>query len=300
MNFDITPVLGLQYSCMKRIGLALGSGAAKGLAHIGVLKELRAIGISPEIIAGTSIGALIGGWYAASGSTDAIEQVSRQMSWRELLGLRDISPRRVGAFFNLSRFAEWLRKETKDPLIEDLQIRFAAVAADIRTGERVVLTSGRLVDAILASIAVPMFFPPVERDGRLLVDGGLVEPVPLETCRQLGAELVIGVDLSSDVVTEAGKTISSHGFWKPWQFFNIFYNAISVMEHQLVMLQRRPEDIVLTPRVGHIAPMDFRRVDEGIRAGIEEVRAWKHEILKRAGIPHEVGLLEQVFGWKER
>jgi NTE family protein len=283
---------------MKRIGVALGGGAAKGFAHIGVLKELRAIGIAPPIVAGTSIGALVGGWYAALGSTDGIERAARETPWRELLGLRDIAPRRVGAFFHLSRFAAWLRKETNDPMIEDLPIRFAAVATDIRTGERVVLKTGRLVDAILASIAVPMFLPPVEHDGRLLVDGGLVEPVPFETARQLGAELVIGVDLSSDVLIEAGRKISLRGFWKPWQLFNIFYNATSVMERQLVELQRNPDDIVLTPRVGHISPMDFRRADEGIRAGIEEVRAWKHEILKRAEIPHEVGVLEQMFGLK--
>lgn len=285
---------------MKKVGLALGGGAAKGLAHIGVLKELEAIEVPIAVIAGTSIGALVGGWYAATGSTGEIERVARAMTWRELVGPRDISPRRVRAFFSLSRFADWLRKETGDPAIEDLKIRFAAVATDIRTAERVVLKTGKLVDAILASIAVPMFFPPVERDGRLLVDGGLVEPVPFATCRELGAELVIGVDLSSDVVAEAGKAISARGFWKPWQLFNIFYNATSVMEHQVVMLQRRPEDIVLTPRVGHILPTDFRRAPEAIRAGEEEVRAWKHEILKRAEIPHEVGLLEQLLGVKEQ
>lgn len=288
----------LSLNCMKQVGLALGGGAAKGLAHIGVLKELAALDVPIVAIAGTSIGALVGGWYAARGSADEIERAVRETPWQELLGLRDISPRRAGAFFSLSRFAAWLRKETEDPAIEDLPIRFAAVATDIRTGERVVLQTGKLVDAILASIAVPMFFPPVERDGRFLVDGGLVEPVPFQTARELGAELVIGVDLSSDVLAEAGKKISLSGFWKPWQLFNIFYNATSVMEHQLVALQRRPGDIVLTPRVGHISSMDFRRADEGIRAGIEEVRAWKHEILKRAEIPHEVGLLEQVFGLK--
>lgn len=283
---------------MKQLGLALGGGAAKGLAHIGVLKALAAIGVPPVIIAGTSIGALIGGWYAAAGSADVIERAAREMAWQDLLGLRDISPRRVRGLFNPARFREWLRKVTHDPLIEDLPMRFAAVAADIRTGERVVLKTGKLVDAILASISVPMFFPPIECDGHLLVDGGLVEPVPFETARELGAELVIGVDLSSDVVAEAGKTISARGFWKPWQFFNIFYNATSVMEHQIVRLQRRPEDIVLTPRVGHISPMDFHRVDDGIRAGVEEVRAWKHEILKRAEVPHKVGLWESVFGMK--
>jgi NTE family protein len=156
------------------------------------------------------------------------------------------------------------------------------------------------VDAVLASIAVPMVFPPQELDGKLLVDGGLVEPVPLITCRELGAELVIGVDLSADVVFEAGKKIAERGFWKPWQLLNILYNAHSILEHQLVLMQRRPEDIVLTPRVAHILPMDFNRREEGIRAGIEEVRAWKHEILKRAEIPHEVGLLEKVFGMKEK
>ncbi len=284
---------------MKKIGLALGAGAARGLAHIGVLKELNAMGIFPQIIAGTSIGALIGGWYAAVGSIEEIEIEARKKTLQEILGLRDISPRKVGAFFNTARLTEWLRKVTKDPLIEDLKISFAAVATDILSGEKVVLKSGKLVDAILASIAVPIFFPPVEKDGRILVDGGLVEPVPLETCRKLGAEFVIGVDLSSDVISEAGRTIAAKGFWKPWQLFNVLDNALSVIEHQLVIMQRSSEDIILTPKVGHIAPTDFSKVEAGIKVGIEEVQAWKHEILRKAGITHKEGLFEKIFGFKE-
>jgi NTE family protein len=136
----------------------------------------------------------------------------------------------------------------------------------------------------------------VERDGRLLVDGGLVEPVPFKTAKELGAELVIGVNLSADVIFEIGKHIKEQRRWKPWQVFLVLDDALSVIEHQLAMEQKDKDDIMLTPRIGHISTIDFHKVDEGIQAGIEEVSAWRHEILKRAEIPHKIGLFERFFG----
>lgn len=281
------------------VGLALGGGAAKGYAHIGVIQELERMGAPIDVIAGTSIGALIGGWYAVNRDIRRVEESVRLVEIGDILGIKRVSPVRSGALFDTRRLEEWLDSKIGRVKIEELEMPFAAVASNIRTGERKVLSEGLLVKAIMASIAVPGVFPPVLWEGELLVDGGLVEPVPLAACRELGATAVLGVDLSSDVVVETGRIIAEKGFWRPWQFFNLLYNVISIMEHQLVESQRKSGDIILRPKASHIMPMQFSRIDEGIEAGREEVRIWEKELAARLDIPREKGFLEELFGFIE-
>ena len=178
----------------KKIGLALGGGAAKGLAHIGVIKALENAGINIDFIAGTSMGALVGGYYAATKDITGLETIILDIKKRDIFSLRDIIKKRDGALFRGEPIAERLKKELGDMKIENCQIPFIAVTTNIKNGDEARLNSGNLVDAIRASIAIPLIFSPVEIDGKLLMDGGLVNPVPVSACRALGADVVIAVN----------------------------------------------------------------------------------------------------------
>lgn len=176
-----------------RIGIALGGGAARGWAHIGILSALEARGIRPEIVCGTSIGALVGGIYAA-GKLPELEAWVGSLTRRDVISLVDLTTV-GGGMIGGRKLLELYREHIGEPRIEDLSVRFAAVATDLETGAEVWLRQGPLHEAIRASISIPGIFTPVPRDGRWLVDGALVNPVPVSVCRALGAEVVIAVDL---------------------------------------------------------------------------------------------------------
>lgn len=179
----------------QKLGLALGSGAARGLAHIGVLQALAEAGWAPSVVAGTSAGALVGGLFAA-GKLAEFEAVVRGLDWKQAARFfLEVSFPRSGLIEG-TKITEFLAKLAGRRRIQDLPVVFAAVAADISSGREVLLGEGDLVAAIRASIAVPGIFTPVKRRDDLLVDGGLVNPVPVNVCRVLGAEYVIAVDLN--------------------------------------------------------------------------------------------------------
>ena len=182
---------------VRRIGLALGGGAARGFAHIGVIRTLVAKGFKPDIIAGTSIGAVVGGCYAA-GKLDEFEEWARSLTRRGVLGYLDVSLGGSGLISG-GRLAEQLTEAVGDVTIEDLPLRFAAIATEIGTGHEIWLTRGRLADALRASYALPGIFPPVQVGERWLVDGALVNPVPVSAARALGARLVIAVNVNTDL-----------------------------------------------------------------------------------------------------
>src|SRR4051812_15813133 len=179
------------------IALALGGGGARGFAHIGVIRCLLEHGIEPDIIVGTSIGAIVGGCQA-SGRLDIIEDWARGLTRRGILGYLDISLT-GGGLIGGGKLAARLEEKFGDTSIESLPVRFATIATEVGTGHEIWLTRGRMVDAIRASYALPGIFPPVFLDGRWLVDGALVNPVPVSAARVLGARLVIAVNLNSDV-----------------------------------------------------------------------------------------------------
>ena len=190
------------------IGLALGGGAARGFAHIGIVRTLIAHGIIPNVIVGTSIGAVVGGAYAA-GHLDTLEEWARGLQPRNVLGYLDIRLNGSGLIGG-DKLAAHLEAAIGQTLIEDLPLKFATVATEIRTGHEIWLTHGRMVDAMRASYALPGIFAPVLAGDRWLVDGALVNPVPVSAARAMGAEIVIAANLSSDVFTHA-TTIYSHG-----------------------------------------------------------------------------------------
>jgi NTE family protein len=184
-----------------KIGLALGAGAARGWSHIGVLRELAAHGITPDVVAGTSIGAVVGACYAA-GKLDAIETFARSLTKRRVFTLMDLSFS-GGSLITGDRLRAALAKELGEIRIEDLPIAFAAVATEVGTGHEVWLKRGDLTTAVRASYALPGIFEPVRIGDRWLFDGALVNPIPITVCRALGADFVIAVNVTADTMYRA-------------------------------------------------------------------------------------------------
>src|SRR3954466_10826381 len=190
------------------IGLALGGGAARGFAHIGIVRTLVAHGIVPNVVVGTSIGAVVGGSYAA-GQLDRLEQWARSLQPRNIFAYLDIQLNGSGLIGG-GKLAAQLDAAVGQTLIEELPLKFATVATEVRTGHEIWLTHGRMVDAMRASYALPGIFSPVLVGDRWLVDGALVNPVPVSAARALGAEIVIAANVSSDVFAH-GTTVYAHG-----------------------------------------------------------------------------------------
>ena len=180
-----------------KIGLALGGGAARGWAHIGVIKALVEAGVKPDIIVGTSIGAVVGACHAA-GHMDALEDFARRLTRRRIFGYLDFNFAGTG-LINGQRLCERLEHQLGNISIEELDPRFTAVATEIGTGHEIWLSRGRVVDAVRASYALPGVFRPVKINGRWLFDGALVNPIPVSVCRAHGARYVIAVNLNFDV-----------------------------------------------------------------------------------------------------
>ncbi len=184
-----------------RIGIALGSGSARGLAHFGVIRALVEVGIKVDIIAGTSIGALIGAIYAA-GKLDELETTFQAFDWKKTVSFFDVVFPKSG-LIDGAKVSELVRTHIHTHTIEKLPKFFAAVATDILSGEEVIIRTGDVIEAVRASISVPGIFTPVRSNGRTLVDGGLTNPVPVSVARSMGADIVIAVDLNHDII--AGK-----------------------------------------------------------------------------------------------
>jgi len=283
------------------IGLALGGGAARGFAHIGIVRTLVAHGIIPNVVVGTSIGAVVGGAYAA-GHLDTLEEWARGLQRRNILGYLDIRLNGSGLIGG-DKLAAQLEAAIGPILIEELPLKFASVATEVRTGHEIWLTHGRMVDAIRASYALPGIFSPVLVGDRWLVDGAPVNPVPVSAARAFGAEIVIAANLSSDIFTHS-TTIYSHGpsadvpeaaiepappkrgFGKLFsaertvkrEFFggggrpgisSVMVDAFNIMQDRITRarLAGDPPDLLISPRVGEIGWFDFHCADDLIAYG---------------------------------
>lgn len=185
-----------------RIGLALGGGAARGWAHIGVLEVLHEAGIVPDVIAGTSVGAIAGGWYSA-GMLEDLKHFALGLTPRRVFSLLDLTLLSSGLIAG-HKIDDEIRDHLQDRTLEDLPIRTIFLATELATGHEIWLRRGNLVDAMSASYALPGIFKPVTINGRALVDGALVNPVPVSVCRAYGARLVIAVSLSPETMPHGG------------------------------------------------------------------------------------------------
>ena len=288
-----------QIMARPTIGLALGGGAARGFAHIGVIRTLVAHGIVPDVIVGTSIGAVVGGSYAAN-HLDGLEEWARGLTVRGVLSYLDISLSGSGLIRG-GHLATRLEAAMSDCRIDDLPIRFAAIATEFNTGHEIWLTRGRLADALRASYALPGIFPPVRIGGRWLVDGALVNPVPVSAARALGARLVIAVNLNSDLFGR-GTIIADHGSDDSDEIEpekanglrgmfagnrslrrqvlgsrgrpgipTVMVEAFNVMQDRITRarLAGDPPDVLISPRLGGIGWFDFHRAKEAIDIGTE-------------------------------
>jgi len=288
-----------------RIGLALGGGAARGWAHVGVIRVLEQAGIKPDIVCGTSIGALVGATYA-EGNLDSFEAWLAKLGIKEMISLVDV--RMNGGMIKGEKLMEFFRRSFVDRPIEKLDIPFAAVATDLRTGAEVWLREGSAMEAVRASIAIPALFSPAVHEGRLLVDGGLSNPVPVSVARAMGADIVIAVDLNSDLVgrhlhdkpksesePEEEAQTSEIGEWirklqenlsayipsgskdepKLPSMLEVIANSINIMQVRITRsrMAGEPPDVIVTPRLARLGLLDFHRSEEAIAEGKRAMEA---------------------------
>lgn len=306
-----------------KIGLALGSGSARGWAHIGVLQALGDAGIKPDVVCGASIGALVGAAYAAG-------ELERFAEWVQGLGMRDVFGfmdfKLAGGMLKGEKLIAFWRRNFVDFDIEASAIPFAAVATDLHSGAEVWLRQGSMADAVRASIALPGLFTPVHREGRLLVDGGLVNPVPASLARAMGADIVIAVDLNADLVQRhmhplgvvdsslaapeaepGGEVVAAQSAawlgklrgWMPGShaepaepapvmpsLLDVVMTSVNIMQMRITRSRMAgdPPELVIAPRLAHLGLLDFHRAKEAMEAGYAATQA------ALPGLQH--------FGWK--
>ncbi|MFZ2388625.1 MAG: patatin-like phospholipase RssA [Polaromonas sp.] len=275
------------------VGLALGSGSARGWAHIGVLRALEHAEIRPDLICGSSIGALVGAAYAV-GELDRFEQWVLGLSVKEVVSFMDFNL--SGGMLKGERLMDFFRRNFVDRPIEELGLPFGAVATALHSGTEVWLRSGSTVNAVRASIALPGLFTPVQRDGRLLVDGGLVNPVPVSLARAMGADIVIAVDLNADILgrhlrqeAPAQDEGAERGEWmrrlqenfgsllpepaagRPRlpSMLDVLTSSLNIMQVRITRsrMAGEPPEAVVAPRLAHLGLLDFHRAREAIDAG---------------------------------
>ena len=288
------------------IGLALGSGSARGWAHIGVIRALEAAGIRPDLVCGSSIGAVVGAAYAL-GELDRFEQWATGLTGRTVLSFMDF--KLSGGMLKGEKVIEFFRRNFSDRDIEKLDMPFAAVATALHSGTEVWLRSGSTADAVRASMALPGLFTPAQREGRLLVDGGLVNPVPVSLARAMGADVVIAVDLNADIlsrhlrspvrapepepVTQALEEDAAHAEGAaPWMrrlqdgfvsllpangpererlpsLLEVVMGSVNIMQVRITRsrMAGEPPEVVIAPRLAHLGLLDFYRAEEAIAEG---------------------------------
>jgi len=265
-----------------KIGLALGSGAALGIAHVGVIKALREADIPIDMIAGTSMGALVGACYAADGEIEDLEELARTANLRKITHLLDPKFTIIRAgFLHGKRVEGFLKPIIGDRDINQCKIPYAAVATDIRSGSQVILTRGSLLKAVRASISIPVVFVPVNYDGRYLVDGGVLNPVPADVVKSMGATCVIAVNVLTNPRKRVhlGLTGNTKSRRAPGMM-NTLIQSIYMMEYEMVLASILKADIMIEPDVSNIEVYEFHRGPEAIEAGYKAAVAVIPEIKK--------------------
>jgi len=311
-----------------KLGLALGGGAARGWAHIGVMRALEESGIRPDIVVGTSIGAVVGGCYAA-GRLDELTDFARQLTPARVLALLDVH---VGSgLISGDRLGRRLTENLDSWTIEKLPIRFAAIATEFNTGHEIWLTRGDLAEALRASYALPGIFDPRRIGGRWLMDGALVNPVPVTAARALGAEVVVAVNLSGasygrgTVIQDFGgesdleaasDTSAVSGFLSPVReaasrmrdlfrrrrgtpgFAQVMIDAFNITQDRITRarLAGDPPDVLASPQLTQVGLFDFHRADEAIAAGREAAARVLPQIREIMDIAQRSFLARQRLG----
>ncbi len=265
MHAQATPVM------KPRIGLVLGAGSARGFAHIGALKSLDQAGIKPDVVVGCSAGALVGAFVAGGFTPWQIEELALRTRDVEIADLSSGNRRGLLAGDTLARF---VNDALKGARIENLRLIYAAVATNLRTGELAMLRSGPVGDAVRASCSIPGIFVPRELDGRELVDGGLVSPLPVRTARGLGCDVVIAVDVG----TRPHKAALSG-------LYEVLLQSFEIMGRTLADHEAKDADFVIRPDTSTFSGSDFNARREMIQAGYEATQLALPELRKRLAAP---------------
>lgn len=282
------------------IGLALGGGLARGFAHIGVLKALSRHGIYPSIIAGTSIGSVVGGCYLVD-KLDELEEWALSLNRFKVLSYLDFRVRSAGLIGG-KRLKETLLPHFEGLSFEDLPHPFICIATDLASGHEVWLRKGDLMSSMIASFSLPGVFPPVMKDERFLVDGALVNPCPISPCQALGARMTIAIDLNADLIGKSTKpgsafsTVAGFDVFNPKDvpleaqkpllasaisrrlfrreendpsLFGVMVSALGILQDRLTRsrLAGEPPDVHIKPQIGHIGLLEFEKAPELIAAG---------------------------------
>jgi len=288
-----------------KIGIALGSGGARGWCHIGALRALAEEGIEPEIVAGCSMGALVGAAYVA-GELDALEEWSYTVSWRKVAGFLDVNLA-SGGLIEGKRIVAFLSTIKKDALIESFEKPFTAIASDLLTGREIWLDKGSIIDAVRASIALPGIISPVNLNGKWLLDGGMTNPVPVSACRAMGAEIIIAINpnahnlapharsgivkpapnespaLSRDLldklfdsvpdgIRQSLKAITPNFFGSKSGvpgYIDVLSTSIDIMTSQILRsrMAGEPPHVMISPHLSHMSVLEFNRAKEAIEEG---------------------------------
>lgn len=241
----------------RKVGLALGSGSARGLAHIGVIRVLVENNIPIEYIAGCSIGSVVGALYAAKKDITYIENLIYNLNKKQALALIDVAPRQ--GFIKGDKIEKYLEEIIGTNNFYDLKIPFAAIATDLRTAQPVIFKEGDLIKAVRSSISIPVAFKPMEYNGKLLTDGGTAMPVPAQVVRSMGAGLVIAVDLNSDY-----EAVHSQNKFNTGDMLNV---TLDLMSTNLAVYNDSAADVVLKPKVGKINWNDMFKPEAAILEG---------------------------------
>lgn len=246
-----------------KIGLALGSGGPKGLSHIGIIKVLERNNIPIDFIAGSSIGSVIGGFYAYNKDIKKIEEIALSNNWRQTLPLF-FDPSLQQGFVNGRKIKIFIENIISKIHFKDMQIPLSVIATDIKTGKAVIMDEGEVAMAIRASSSIPLIFKPVKSGGSLLVDGGLSLPVPAEIVRGMGADLVIAVNLDADYFSDTEE--SSFGFYR------VADSSIKLLRYHLASSNVRDADIAISPKIGKVGWNKFIDSKNVISAGEEAMQ----------------------------
>ncbi|MET0002144.1 MAG: patatin-like phospholipase RssA [Candidatus Thiodiazotropha sp.] len=292
-----------------KIGLVLGSGAARGWSHIGIINGLAEMGIEPDIVSGSSIGALVGAAYAAD-KVDLLQAWTCSLTWKEII--RFLDPTLLGGgLIQGDRLTDFISEYVKNLEFESLKRQLGVVATDLETGREIWFREGPVMEAVRASISLPGLFTPLRHEGRWLVDGGLANPVPVSLCRAMGADIVIAVNLNGDILgkhlrqndmnDDKPAEVREDDLWGriTGQMMNSLYarkqelmshllgknrnvpglyevlaSSINIMQDRITRSRMAgdPPDVILTPRLSRLGLMEFDEAEMAIDEGLKEIR----------------------------
>lgn len=268
----------------KKVGLVLGGGGPRGLAHIGVIKVLEENNIPIDFIAGTSIGAMIGGFYAHTRDIKKVEEIALGVSKRKIFSLLD--PSFKDGLLGGDKIKKFIADNIDKVDFDDLKIPLSIVATDFKSGEAVIIDNGDVASAIRASISLPLIFKPIKREGKLLVDGGLSLPVPVEVVRDMGADLIIAVNLNADFFSDNDNAEKKLTPYKTAE------NSINMLQHNLSYQNVRGADIVIVPKVGKTSWTKFLDGGEVIVTGEDSTREMIPQIKEM--LERDSGIFEKI------